>query len=75
MKYEKLAVEIKIMSKLNNVSIYPLVVSAEGVINQKLPKISREYGFNQKHLESTTTKMSYITQIPNDTPLDLEGIG
>jgi hypothetical protein len=50
MKYENLALEIKIISKLNNV-------------------------FNQKHLESTSTKVSYITQIPNDTPLDLKGIG
>jgi hypothetical protein len=35
---------------------------------QALPKISREYGFNQKHLESgerssTITNMSYSTKI------------
>ena len=32
MKYENLALEIKIIWKFNNVSIYPLVVAAEGVI-------------------------------------------
>jgi len=33
-KYENVAVDIKNMWKLNRVSVYPLVISAQGVITE-----------------------------------------
>jgi hypothetical protein len=50
MKYENLALEIKIISKLNNVSIYPLVISAEGVITRNLPNYLENMDFTKNTL-------------------------
>ena len=61
--------------KLNNVSMYPLVISVVGVVTE-LPKISGEYRFNHNHLKSgttgsTITNVSYSMQIPRTCPLTL----
>jgi len=75
MKYEILATETTSIWKLNNVSLYPLVISVEGMSgHQKLPKVHREYRFTQRHLKSgakssTITNVSYRTQIPRTRPL------
>jgi hypothetical protein len=63
-----LAGEIKSIWKLNNVSIYPSVISAEGVVMKNF-KTSREYRFNQNNLKSganrnTVADVSYSMQIP-----------
>jgi hypothetical protein len=52
MKFENLNLEIKNIWKLNNVAIYPSVISVERVVIKNFLKISREYRFNQKHLKS-----------------------
>jgi hypothetical protein len=53
MKYENLAMEITSIWKLNNVFVYPLVISVEGMSgHQKIPEIYREYWFNPKHFKS-----------------------
>ena len=72
---ENLAMEITNIRKLNNVSVYPLVISVEGMSGlQKLHKIYREYWFTQKHLKSgakssTITNVSFRTQISRTRPL------
>jgi len=43
-KYEKLALQIKNIWKLNNVSIYPLVISAEGVVIRNFLKYLEKTG-------------------------------
>jgi len=48
-KFENLALQIKNIWKLKNLCIYRLVVSAEGTVTRSFLKISRQYGFNQKH--------------------------
>jgi disulfide oxidoreductase YuzD len=47
-----LALEIKNIWELNNVYVYPLVISEEAVVTKKIPKISRKYRFNQKHFKN-----------------------
>jgi hypothetical protein len=62
--------------KLNSVSIYPLIISVEGVVTE-LPKMFGEYRFNYNRLKSeatgsTITNVSYSMQIPRICPLILE---
>ena len=75
-KYENLAPQIKNIWKLINVPIYLLVISGEGVVTKKLPKISREYRYNKKQLRSgtkngTTAHVSCSTLISRTRPLTL----
>ena len=75
-KYENLALEVKNIWKLNNVSVHPLVISADES-SPRTPKISRDYRFNQKHLKSganssTITNISCGTRVPKTRPLTLE---
>ena len=68
MKYGNLALEIKIISKLNNVSIYPLVISAEGVITRELLKYLENMCLIKNILRVPLQKChTRITQIPNGT--------
>ena len=47
MKYENLALEIKNIWKLNNVPIYPLVMSAEGVATKNFLKYLENTGLTK----------------------------
>jgi hypothetical protein len=53
MKYENLAMGIKIISKLNNVSVYSLVVSAEGVVIRNFLKYLENMGLSKNLLRLT----------------------
>ena len=46
-KYENLALEIKIIWKLNNISVYPIVISAEGVETKSFLKCLRNTGLTK----------------------------
>jgi hypothetical protein len=61
-KYEKLAVEIKNTWNLTSLTCIPLSYVSGRNGHRKLPKISVEYRFNQKHLNSWT-KGSTITDL------------
>jgi len=43
-KYENVVLEIENIWKLNNVSVYPLVISAEGVVTRNFPKYLENTG-------------------------------
>jgi len=69
MKYENLTLEIKNIWKLNNPSIYPSVISAEGVVTKNFTKYLENIGLTKKDLKSrakssTITNVSYSMEIP-----------
>jgi len=51
-KYENFALEIKNVWKIKNLSVFPLVITAEGIVTKNFQKKSREYRFNQIRLKS-----------------------
>jgi hypothetical protein len=46
-KYENVAVDIKNMWKLNRASVYPLVISAEGMITKNFLKYLENIAFTK----------------------------
>jgi hypothetical protein len=46
-KYENLALDIKNIWKLNNVSVYPLVISVEGVVTRNFLKYTKNIGLTK----------------------------
>ena len=58
-KYENVAVNIKNMCKLNRVSVYPLVISAEGVVTKNFLKYLENIAFTKNILSGA--KNSIIT--------------
>ena len=69
MKYENLTLEIKIVSKLNNVSIYPLVVSAEGVITRNFLKYLENMGLTKSILIVPLQKCHILRKFLTTRPL------
>jgi fructose-1,6-bisphosphatase/sedoheptulose 1,7-bisphosphatase-like protein len=69
-KCENLVLEIKNFWKLNEVSVYSVVISVAGVVTRSFLKYIENTGLTKKkHLKSwakssTITNVSYITQIP-----------
>jgi hypothetical protein len=66
-EYENLALEIKNIWKLKNVSVYPLAISQEGVLTRNFLKYVENIGLS-KNLKnwaysSATTNVSSSTQI------------
>ena len=55
MKYENLAMEISNIWKLNNVSVYPLVILAEGVVTKNFIKHTENIGLTQNTLRVEQT--------------------
>ena len=49
-KYENLAMEITITWKLNIVSVYPLVISAEGVVTRNFVQYQQNIGLTKNTL-------------------------
>jgi hypothetical protein len=69
MKYENLTLEIKYIWKLNNPSIYPLVISVEGVVTRNFVIYLQNIGLTKKDFKSrakrsTITNVSYSMEIP-----------
>ena len=73
MKYENLAMLIKIISKLNNVSFYPLVVSAEGVITRNFLKYLENMGLTKNLLRVPLQKCHILFKFLTTHPLTLTG--
>jgi len=73
MKYENLALEIKIIPKFNNVSIYPLVVSAEGVITRNAQKYRENVGLTKSILRVPLQKCHILRKFLTTRPLTLRG--
>jgi len=73
MKYDNLAVEIKIISKLNYVSMYPLVVSAEGVITRNLLKCLENMGLTKNILRVPLQKCHILRKFLTIRTLTLRG--
>jgi hypothetical protein len=60
-KYENVALDIKNMWKLNIVSVYPLVISAEGVVTKNFLKYLENIALTKNILSGT--KHNIITNV------------
>jgi len=73
MKYENLTLEIKIISKLNNVSLYPIVVSAEGVITRNFLKYLENMSLTKNILRVPLQKCHILRKFLTTHHLTLRG--
>jgi hypothetical protein len=74
-KYENLALEIKNIWNLSNISIYPLVISLEGVVTRNFLKYLKNIGLTKNILrvgqKAVLLQMCHSLQIPEACPLTL----
>ena len=69
-KYENLALQIKNMWKLNNVSIYRLVISAEGVVTRSFLKYLDNIGLT-KNIVKSGANNSAIASVLHSTQISM----
>jgi hypothetical protein len=71
-KRENLAMEIKNIWKLNDESVYTLVISAEEVVTKNFLKYLENMGFKVKHLKNGATNI-IITNVAHNTKIPWTG--